>query len=356
MKNVLIIRFSSLGDVILATSVVDAVHRSCPECRQVFVVKEEYSGVLENNPHLDSVIGLGAGERGLGRLVSFGRSLRKEGFDLVLDLQGGPRGRVLTAAVGASRSARPRSHRLRRMMMAARPGRWRVPLPHVVERYLECLRPWVAGGVPEGRPEVYLTREERAHALDVTDKVEGTGLVALSPGAKWPAKQWPEQHFARLGGALVEEGLGVLLLGASYERPLLERVASGISQGGSVMVVAAGLRPLASLFSISSAAVCNDSGLMHLSAAVDTPTIGIFGPTAPHFGFEPFGRRHRSLWLGLDCSPCSLHGGKPCRISEKAPCMHLLDPKEVANSVRGLVEQASAEGGAGAVTGTKNKT
>jgi heptosyltransferase-2 len=180
----------------------------------------------------------------------------------------------------------------------------------------------------------------------VTEKVEGTGLVALSPGAKWPAKQWPEQHFARLGGALIEAGLGVLLLGALEERPLLQRVASGISREESVMVAAGDLRLLASLFSIASAAVCNDSGLMHLSAAVDTPTIGIFGPTAPHFGFEPFGGRHRALWLGLDCSPCSLHGEKPCRISEKAPCMHLLDPEEAANSVRRLVGKASAEGGA----------
>ena len=353
MNNVLIIRFSSLGDVILATSVVDAVRRSWPDCRQVFVVKEEYSEVLENNPYLHAVIGLGVGERGLGRMVSLGRRLGRGEIDLVLDLQGGPRGRVLTAAVGARHSARPRSHRVRRMMMAARPGRWRVPLPHVVERYLGCLKPWVGGGVPEGRPEVYLTREERAGALDVTDRIEGTGLIALSPAAKWPAKQWPEEYFAKLGGMLVEEGLGVLLLGAREERPLLERVASGMSREGNVMVVAAGLRRLASLFSISLAAVCNDSGLMHLSAAVGTPTAGIFGPTAPHFGFEPFGGRHKTLWLGLDCSPCSLHGEKPCRISEKAPCMHLLDPEEVVNSVRGLMEQASAEDGAGAETITK---
>jgi heptosyltransferase-2 len=181
--------------------------------------------------------------------------------------------------------------------------------------------------------------------LEVAEGVEGSGLVALAPGAKWPEKQWPEEYFGRLGGDLVEEGLGVLLVGSREEKALLERIASGIARDESVMVVAGDLRLLASLFSISSAAVCNDSGLMHLAAAVDTPTIGIFGPTAPHFGFQPFGGQHRTMWIGLDCSPCSLHGEKRCWKSEKAPCMRLMGPDKVYAALRAILKDDSAEQG-----------
>lgn len=354
MNQILIIRFSSLGDVILAMAVIDAVHQLWPESKQTFVVKKEYADVLKHNPYVDEVIALGKGERGWRSLLGLGRRLTGKKIDLVLDLQGGPRGHLLAGRVGARNVARPRSYRMRRMLMAARPGLWRKRLPHVVERYLECLKPWANGNPPAGRPEVYLTPSERAHALELVEAVEGSALVALCPGAKWPAKQWPEKHFAQLGRALVDEGLGVLLLGSSDEKALLEEVAAGISRKEHVMVVADDLRLLASVLAISAAAVCNDSGLMHLSAAVDTPTIAIFGATAPHLGFRPFGDIHKVLWLELDCSPCSLHGEKPCRKGDEVPCMSLLDSDRVLAELRRILVAASVGQGSGSEAVRRN--
>jgi lipopolysaccharide heptosyltransferase II len=236
------------------------------------------------------------------------------------------------------------------MLMAARPGLWRRQLPHVVERYLESLNPWADEKPPKGRPEVHITPQDRAHALEVTEKVEGSALVALCPGAKWPAKQWPAERYSLLAESLVREDFGVILLGSRDEEPLLEKVAFKVSKKDHVMVLTENLRLLASAFFISTVSVCNDSGLMHLSAAVGTPTIAIFGPTAPHLGFRPYGDVHKVLWLGLDCSPCSLHGEKACRKSKDVPCMSLLESNQVLTALRPLLEVASTGQGRGSET------
>lgn len=341
MDRVLIIRFSSLGDVILATSVIDAVHRLWPKSKITFVVKEEYSPALEGNPYLEHIIRVDAEGRKLGSLLRLGKDLRGRRFDLVLDLQGGPRGRILAAATGAPRRSRVRSRRLARMMMVARPPRWRVQLPHAVERYLECVERWAPEPVVSSGPRVWVAESEISRANNRLGSTRARRLVAIAPGAKWRAKRWPERYYAGLADVMAADGYGVLVLGSLEESPLLERIVSPVAEPDAVLAVPGGLRELAALFSLCDAAVCNDSGLMHLAAAVGTPSVGLFGPTAPHFGFTPYGEGHKTLWLGMECSPCSLHGDKPCRIAEKAPCVEGLEPARVLGVLRQMLEETA---------------
>jgi heptosyltransferase-2 len=343
MDHILIIRLSSLGDVILATSVIDASRRLWPGGEITFVTKEEYAPVLDQNPQLTRWIPLSPSERGSGAVYRLGRALRRDGVSLVLDLQGGFRGRLLTATVGAHDRRRVNSRRLSRMLMVARPKRWREALPHTVERYLECLSSWGGESPFSNGPRVWLTDIERSQARSKIC-VGSRQLVGLAPGAKWIAKRWPERKFAQLAQALAGEGVGVMVAGSEEERPLIERIVKGAGRSDLVKVFSGGLRGLAAAFSVCQAAVCNDSGLMHLAAAVGTPALGIFGPTAPHFGFAPFGSAHKTLWLGFECSPCSLHGDKPCRIAQSAPCMEGLDSNEVLSALRPMLK-ASIDGG-----------
>ena len=340
MDQVFIIRLSSLGDVILATSVIDAVRAAWPDSAITFIVKEEYAPVLDQNPELSRVLVLKPAQRGLLSLWRLGRGLRREGADLVLDLQGGPRGRALSAAIGSRRVARADSRRISRMLMTARPARWRRQLPHAVERYLECLRRWTDGAALSRGPRVWLTDIEKSKARAALQKTGIAPTVALAPGAKWRSKRWPERSFAQLAGALALEGSRVVVVGSEDEEPLVRRIVAAADDADLVSGICGGLRSLAAAFSACGAAVCNDSGLMHLAAAVGTPTLGIFGPTAPHFGFAPYGAGHETLWLGFECSPCSLHGDKPCRIAEKAPCMEDIDPGMVLSALRSMFRVA----------------
>jgi ADP-heptose:LPS heptosyltransferase len=324
MGHVLIIRFSSLGDVILATSVIDAVRGLWPDCEITFVVKSEYAPVLTQNPQLDRVIALGQNERDVVSLWRLGRRLRRDGVDLVLDLHGGARGRTLACSVGAPRTVRVDSRRVARMLMV---------------RYMECLSPWAGGNAISRGPCVRLTDIEKSAARAELSGWDGSHLVALAPGAKWRSKRWPERLFADLAGSLASEGTRVVVLGSKEEGPTVRRIVEAGDFGGLVTGFTGGLRELAAMFSACTASVCNDSGLMHLSAAVGTPTLGIFGPTAPHFGFTPYGEGHGTIWLGFECSPCSRHGDKPCRIAERAPCMESIDVSRVLSTLRPMIAE-----------------
>ncbi len=339
----MIIRFSSLGDVVLATSVIEAVRGLWPECEIEFVVKKEYAPVLDHNPHLSRVFGLGPKERGVASLWRLGRRLQGEEVDLLLDLQGGLRGRTLSAVVKARRSARVDSRRTARMLMALRPLRWRRELPHAVQRYMECLYPLAGGKMPSQGPCVWLTDIERSKARA---ELAGWGrgdVVALAPGAKWRYKRWPERLFTDLADSLAAEGVRVVVVGSKEEGSVVDRIVGACDSDGLVTAFTGGLRELAAMFSACIASVCNDSGLMHLSAAVGTRTLGVFGPTAPHFGFTPYGAGHRRIWLGFECSPCSLHGDKPCRIAERAPCMENIDVRTVLSTLRPMMTASSDE-------------
>jgi lipopolysaccharide heptosyltransferase II len=340
MDHVLIIRFSSLGDIILATSVIDAVRGLWPECEITFVAKREYAPVLDQNAQLDRVIALRPSERGIVSLWRLGRRLRRGGVDLVLDLHGGARGRVLSWAVGCRRTSRVDSRRRARMLMVLSPLRWRRDLPHAVERYMECLSTWSGGDETTRGPWVWLTDIERSTARAELSDWEGAQVVAVAPGARWRSKRWPERLFADLAGSLAAEGTRVVVMGSKEEGPIVRRIVEAGDYGGLVTGFTGGLRQLAAMFSACTASVCNDSGLMHLSAAVGTPTLGIFGPTAPHFGFTPYGRGHGTIWLGFECSPCSRHGDKPCRIAERAPCMENIEVSRVLSTLRPLMAEA----------------
>jgi len=329
---------------VLATAAVDAARRLWPQCSITFVVKDEYSPVLDQNPHVARIVSPGPEERGVRGTVSLGAELRREGVDLVLDLQGGLRGRVLAALIRPRRSSHVNSRVVSRRLMTLRPTRWRRKLPHAVERYLECLAPWAGGEVFTKGPRIHLTDLEISRARAAVSPSRRVPLVGLAPGAKWRTKRWPERYFAALADELADQGMEVVLLGSAAEEPLLERIVEAVESAPGVGVLSGGIRELASAFSLCSVAVCNDSGLMHVAAAAGAAVVGIFGPTAPHFGFTPYGPGHEVVWLGLPCSPCSPHGDRPCRIAENAPCLEGVDPQRIVGAVRRILRRRAAVG------------
>ena len=135
-------------------------------------------------------------------------------------------------------------------------------------------------------------------------------VVGLHAGATWPAKMWPAASFAELSSRLASElGAGIVLTQGPADRDLVGSVASG-SSGNQKILPVMGLRDLASVLSCLDAYVANDSGPMHISAAVDTPTVGIFGPGEEDiwFPYVPprYPLRHVALRKDVPCHPCHL--------------------------------------------------
>ncbi|WP_079417116.1 lipopolysaccharide heptosyltransferase II [Thiomonas intermedia] len=127
--------------------------------------------------------------------------------------------------------------------------------------------------------------------------------IALCPGAEYgPAKQWPVDHYAALAGRAQQGGYGVAILGASRDGAIGAQIAAGAA--GSVNLCGATrLEEAIALLADCSGAVSNDSGLMHVAAALGRPTLGLYGSTDPRHT-PPAAHRSAALWLHLDCSPC----------------------------------------------------
>jgi heptosyltransferase-2 len=351
-RCILVIRLSSLGDIVLATAVLPGLKTRFPGSAVTMVVKAQYADVVSSHPLLADVALLDPDgmHRGLRGLVGFARTLARKRPDLVIDLQANLRSYLLCALLRPPRLVRWDKEALRRRWLVGwtrltgrRPG---ISLKPVVERYLGCLET-LDVRKPSGRTRVYPSERHCASAetwLQADKETPGRALVALCPGAKRETKRWPAERFARLGDRLVEEcGVRILLVGSPQEASLAERVQSMMD---APVIQAAGrtsIGELAALLERCQALVTNDTGPMHLAGAVGTPVVAFFGPTVPELGFVPQGPRDIVLQRDVPCRPCSLHGSRACP-QEHFNCLNLISVDAAFSAVAGLVREPGRAG------------
>lgn len=313
--RVLVVRFSSLGDVVLVTPLLRAIARRHPAAQVTVVTKLAYAELLETNPHVARVIPLAPGER----LPDLAAALRAQAFDARLDLQGSPRSRQLRRLVGGrwTAHAKGRAARLAQVWLGRRP---RAPVPSVAERYFGAAR--ALDVTPDADPaDVFPAPEDEARAAAVAPP----GFVALAPGASRATKRWPPSHWRTLAGLLGRDGVPVVAVGAAAERSLL---------CGDALIEAYGLplRAVAALLHRARAVVTNDSGLMHLATAARRPVVALFGPTSPELGFFPYRAAATVVERSLACRPCSVYGSDHCPLGHHR-CMIDIAPEDVARAV-----------------------
>ncbi len=201
---------------------------------------------------------------------------------------------------------------------------------HRVARNLGALQ-YFMDSPPDTMPPPWLTvPQEILRALSSRYPVRGAGRVILAPGATMPTRRWPAELFSRLARKLAADGFEVILLGGEADRELCARIVSGAG-APDVRSVAGGLSPLESLglVRMSRAVIANDSAPVHMASAVGTPTVALFGPTLPAFGFGPLSPGSRVLEVeGLPCRPCTVYGGTICPVGTLA-CLTSIGVDEV---------------------------
>jgi heptosyltransferase-2 len=330
VDRILVIRYSALGDVVLATSVLQPLRALFPAARLEWVTSPAYAPLLEGLPELAAVHRLGrAGDDAPGAL----RARLRGRYDLAIDLQ-----EKVKSAWLAWAAAPRRLHYHRRTAceaLLALAGRDRPNVRgHATAQYARVLAP-LGGGAP-GPLRVHLSEEARAQAEAA---LAGPGradrpLVALAPGATWATKRWAPERFAAVGEALHADGYGLVLCAGPGDA---EAVAA--FRAACRVPLAADLTPLrvpalaAALARVRLLVAC-DSGPVHLASAVGTPALALFGPTSTiRWGPAPPGR---ALSLGLECQPCSNHGGERCPLSHHR-CLADLDASTVLKAARELL-------------------
>ncbi|MDA8388039.1 MAG: lipopolysaccharide heptosyltransferase I [Nitrospiraceae bacterium] len=294
----LVVKPSSLGDVIHSLPFLYSIKAQMPGLRVHWVITEELAPLLEGHLLIERLWKIKKdGWKMPGRiletaseLAALSKALRKEEFDAVLDLQGLLRSALITRMAGARTTIgfkNPREPAAGLFYAHRVHASWK---QHAVERYLKMAE--FAGF--KTRVEFPLPEME-----GFEPPLEKYALIA--PGARWPSKRWPARRFGELAGGLE---LDSLVIGAAGDAGLAEEVAS--HSGGKAIPFAgkSSLKMLVELIRRASFMVTNDSGPMHIAAALGVPVFAVFGPTDPaHTG--PYGNGTRVVIRGrTGCSPC----------------------------------------------------
>lgn len=325
----LVIQTSFLGDTVLTTPLIAELARRGP----VDVVTTPLAAcLLQNHPGIRAVVPYDkrradSGVRGFLRLA--GR-LRRFGYDAAYLAQGSVRSAALALAAGASR----------RVGFATSAGRplynvrveYREDLHHAA-RLLRLAKPESVPTVTEIRPRLYPGIPERGAVdrfLALHDALTGAPIVALAPASVWGTKRWP--YYAELARELSEHAR-IVVLGGSEDTALAAEVASAAGESAMNAAGVLSLLGSAELIRRCNVLVTNDSAPQHLASAVDTPTVAIFGPTVPAFGFGPLAKRSTTIGLdALACRPCDRHGPRKCPLGHWK-CMREAGTRDVAARV-----------------------
>jgi heptosyltransferase-2 len=333
-RKVLAIRFGALGDLVLATCVLEALASESPPAEVHLLTKARFAPLFAGDPRVARVI---AHSDGIGGSVSSLRAARRERYDLVLDLHATPRSRVIArAARAAERRAVDKRSRERRALVVRNPAAAGAsPAPDV--RLAGGVVGWygemMGGPLPEPRLIVPPGRLAEARALLERTGVR-EGFVAVAPFAARRTKEWLRDRMVRfLRDARRDDArMTLLLVGADADRDRLVSLASD----GDVPFIAPPLALLPALLSLASCAVTTDSAPLHVAEAVDRPVVALFGPTVRAFGFAPRHARSVVLEIDLACRPCSLHGDDVCPLAHHR-CLDEIDADRMIAAVRSVL-------------------
>jgi ADP-heptose:LPS heptosyltransferase len=316
--RILVIRLTSLGDVILTTPILAALQDHYPDARIDYLVMQSCADAIAGNPHIDSLIRFDKNRhRGVPALVSFARRLGR--YDLIVDLHAKLRSRILTAFI----PGRVLRYRKRAWWKALgvhlRLIRYRADAP-IVTTYFNALAPL---GIPVGGEDLDFTYSE----ADKERVAEHADAVVLAIGAANPTKRWPADHFARLGNLI--EG-PVLIIGGGDDAADGDRIQERIGSRCTNLAGRLSLKESGALLAAARYVVCNDSVSFHMARALGTQAFVIFGPTDP--GMFTYHHRAVLLYRGESCAPCSLHGNRHCPKGH-FDCMRKLTPEMVFEAI-----------------------
>lgn len=325
-----------IGDAVMTLPAVQAIRHHFKEARVTVLVKPWVAPVFEHHPAIDHIVlydSRGA-HQGFGGKCRLAGQLRAQQFDLAILLQN-----AFEAAWIAFGARIPRragyAVQLRGPLLThgVRPSAEILKL-HQVHYYLDLLQQLCISAAPSA-PQLHLTAAEIAAARDLLVEAAGsdtTVWVALCPGAQYgSAKQWLPERFAELGRRLMDENrLGLLILGSDKERRVGEELARTLGSQAHSLCGKTDLRQAMALIGQCRAMVTNDSGLMHVAAALQVPQVVVVGPTNP-VATGPFGSPFEIARVPVECSPCKY---RECPIDHR--CMHRVTVDMVYKALRAL--------------------
>lgn len=337
-RSFLLIRLSSIGDVILTGSLVTELRARFPDARIDFLVLKENGDMIRFHPGLSETILLDkkSGKKGLETLKE---ELDRAGYDTVIDLQGSNRSRKLRRIPGAHVRVIHKHQLVRFLLVQFKINLYRKiygKIVRVPEKYF--LAAGEAGTFPE-RTDLFIPEESRKKGEELLSRYPA-GVISMAPGAKHFTKRWPVESYAKLASLILERTeYGVVMVGGPDETGVIQQIQSlvpnhEIQSFASVI----SLTETIGVIGASKGFVSNDSSLMHGAAANRVPQVAIFGSTVEELGFFPVSPVAKVVEDStLGCRPCT-HLGRATCPRKHLNCLKNIDPEVVFRTLMELVE------------------
>jgi len=303
-KKVLIIRFSSIGDIVLTSPVPRSLKKSHPDYEVHFLSKKSNKDLLIHNPHIDKLHIL---KDSLEETI---KELKQEKFDYILDLHHNLRSFIIKFRLGVKARSFPKENWAKYKMVRFKNRE--IKLDHIVERYAATLA-LVGSELDEEGLELHLPESLEGKAEELLKK--NLGAVSSKPlaivlGAKHATKRWPSSHFIELINKL---GEAVVLIGGPDAKEEAGEISHAVQTPVYNSVGQLSLLESAALLKQCRAVVAHDTGFMHIAAAFQMEIYSLWGNTVPEFGMTPYKSPHEILEVkNLDCRPCSKIGFDQC--------------------------------------------
>lgn len=320
-NRVLIIRFSSLGDVLLTTPLIRSIKNRFPNLKIDFLVRDEYLDLLKLNPYLNKIYIIKRDQEfDINILI-------KNNYDIAIDLQNNYRSSKLLRKIKAKKLKYKKNNLLKFLLVNFKIN-FLKETKTVPERYASVIPNFTLDN--QGL-DLFLPENIKS-SLDKNKK-----FIAFAPGSRHFTKMWKEEYFIKLGNMIQKENYTVVLLGGESDKEICENISDGIessinlSNDNNLFQLCADLK-------MCSALVCNDSGLMHVGAALQIPLVTIFGSTVKEFGFTPYNCKSIIIENNdLSCRPCSHIGRNSCP-KKHFLCMETITPDLVFNNLINLLK------------------
>lgn len=317
INRILIIRLSSLGDILLTTPLIRTIKKKYPHIRIDYLLKAEYSELIKNNPHINQIHLYKKEE-----FKNINQSLAAQNYNLIIDLHNNFRSRKITAILKI-KTLRFKKYSLRKFLLVKTKINLMKNLPSIPERYAATL------GLELDNDGIELHSDKNPSNI----LSELKNIVGICPGAKHFTKRYPVEYQIHLCKLLVQSNFNVVLFGGKIDESICREISSKVPQvinlqnDDDILQTVSDMR-------LCDIIICNDSGLMHVASSLNKKLFTIFGSTVKEFGFMPY-NCDKSVIVenkNLSCRPCSHIGRASCPKSH-FKCMNDLKPENIFKQI-----------------------
>jgi lipopolysaccharide heptosyltransferase II len=320
ISKILIIRFSSIGDIILASHLTRCVRLAYPDAQIDFLLRKDFAELVKYNPHISNVIEFDTSTN-FKALRKLANRIKEEKYDTVIDIHNSLRSRFIRLTSGSEYKFSIKKRTIARFCLINFHWNFYNTVVPNAQKYLECALSLSVKDDGKGL-DIFISDEINSK---VSDKLNGLQLnkykviIGAAPSAKHNTKKWLADRYIKLFVRMINEHHAfVMVFGGKGDKFETDQIVFSINEivGRKAAINFAGefsLLENAAAFDSCNVVVTNDTGLMHLASARKRKVVAIFGPTVKEFGFFPF--RIENIVVernNLNCRPCTHIGSEEC--------------------------------------------